>query len=58
MNLNVSQFGNSKRGNRTNRNRQVQPPLSTHQVVSIDDRLKFAQLIQMLSTPTWQGGAK
>jgi hypothetical protein len=25
---------------------------------TIDDRLKFAQLLRMLSTPTWQGGAK
>jgi hypothetical protein len=25
---------------------------------TIENRLKFAQLIRMLSTPTWQGGAK
>lgn len=24
---------------------------------SIDDRLKFAQLLRLLGTPTWQGGA-
>jgi hypothetical protein len=25
---------------------------------SIDERLKFAQLLKLLGTPTWQGGAK
>jgi hypothetical protein len=25
---------------------------------SIDDRLKFARLLQILGTPTWPGGAK
>lgn len=25
---------------------------------TIDDRIKFAQLLKLLGTPTWQGGAK
>jgi hypothetical protein len=32
--------------------------ITAHHVMNLDDQLKFAKLMQMLSTPTWQGGAK
>ena len=32
--------------------------ITAHHVMNIDDQLKFAKLMQMLATPTWQGGAK
>jgi len=31
-------------------------PVSSHP--NIDEQLKFAQLLKILGTPTWQGGAR
>ena len=56
MNLSNEQFGKHHRNMEKSAQKAVhskrQKNVTAHHVVTIDDQLKFAKLMQMLSTPT------
>jgi hypothetical protein len=56
MYLSNSQFGekqnDSEKSSSKNKKPKERKPITPHHVASIDDRLKFAKLMQMLSEPT------
>ena len=58
----ISQFGEHRDALEKKAKKAVhskrQKYITAHHVMNIDDQLKFAKLMQMLATPTWQGGAK
>ncbi len=62
MYLSNSQFGEHQKKIEKEAHNAVhskrQKYITAHHVMTIDDQLKFAKLMQMLATPTWQGGAK
>jgi hypothetical protein len=62
MNLSNERFGKHHRNMEKRAQKAVHSKrrkhITAHYVMNIDDQLKFAKLMKMLATPTWQGGAK